>query len=261
MPPGRLSCNLYYNGASMALVQADLNAATQTPYENGMITYEGYQYEGNAIPFVYEPVAAFIAMEGYNKQDVDGGYGIPTSAEYPAGQYGVVFSDISIDELNVGYPTIAWSPGTLSNFNGENTLDISDNTQGQGQVQINFQGLSKPAVPLINDTSFVGFQGTGTELCAITGTPGSTVSVKVAATYSFDLPLGLRREVAYTSTFALSTPGITFSGGSSSISVTNSTTTQTFVMPASGYVVGTLAVTGGGQTEPFVKENYVSVSY
>lgn len=237
------------------------NPATQTPYENGMITYQGYEYEGNAIPSVPEPVAAFITMEGYNGQGYDGGFGIPSATEYPAGQYGVVFHNILLDQINTGFPTMTWSPGTLSDFNGENTLDVSDNTQGQGQIQINFQGLSKPAIPLINDTSFVGFQGTGTQLCAITGTPGATVNVTVVATASPGFPPQLRHETAYTSTFTANTPGIVFSGGSSIISVTNSTTTQSFVMPASGYIVGTLVVTGGGTSEALVRVNYVSVSY
>lgn len=207
-----------------------------TGYTNTLAISEGDVDNGAAIPSVPVQFAAFETLEVYHTVNGVTSYGIGQSSDYPANTYNVVMNNITLSRVN-GYPTSAgrnpfplldWIPGTLTANVGENTNILNGDDEGQGQVALNFH-----SAPAINGTSVISLNQTNIP-CVITGYPGYAVSVKL----SIDPVHG----GSATGTFTITTPGVLFSEGSASISVTNSDIIQTFIMPASGSITGNASI-------------------
>jgi hypothetical protein len=225
-----------------------------TGYNNALNLSEGDVDNGVTIGAVPVQIGAFETLEVY--QDVNGvsSYGIGQASNYPANTERVIMNNISLS-LTTGYPSIGlpkdpvnmvnWATGTLKNTVGETTTVLNSNDAGQGQVALNFH-----PVPTINGATGIeiGFSQNSVP-CVISAYPGTTVTV--------DLNVIARLGGSGTETFAITTPGVTFSGGNTSFTSTNSNVSQTFIMPASGTIngSGTLTILSNGSVTGAISVN------
>lgn len=193
---------------------------------------EGFSYSdeenhGNAvtIPAIQPLNWAFEALEA------PAAHQVVQVADYPS-QWGVAMRNISVSTgapgQNNPVANLLWgtlSPGATL---GENTVDVSDNTAGAGQVNIVF---SNPALGArIGGATSVSFGIGGNTYVAdmITAVPGTTVTVSVTA--------GGKFPIVSTQNFTINTPGVVLSNGATNINVTSGTKSASFVMPATGYI-------------------------
>jgi hypothetical protein len=210
-----------------------------TGYPNLLDIDEDDSYpSGSVASAVSLQTEGVITLETYHND----AYSVAQASDYPAGQN---FIDIN----NIG-TSLGGSPSSASwivyNNNTpfqESTQVILDNTvlygfpPGNtrtipGDVRIYFH-----AVPLVNNSTVnLGFTPSSPATATITGYPGGLVYVLLfasatATTYA-------------TSTFTLSTPGVTFTDGTTNLSVTRSNSVGTsqviksFYMPPGGSITG-----------------------
>lgn len=232
-----------------------------TGYDNAMIVVEGDTIASTPAPGVPGLVTAFTTLEAYTNR---GGKLLPSiysPSDLPAGVSTLAMKDISLSLTN-GYPYyyyspgapilpykvygVHWTPGQNVQANFDNYIRVSalvvdSSVEGQGQVNLYFQrpqiNLGEQPLPL-NSTY-------PKDTCYIEAMPGSTVTVQLTITGG-----GTSQSGIGTGTCTILSPGVTFSGGGTSISATNEGVSQkvvkqTLTIPASGIVAAVATYTGG----------------
>jgi len=225
-----------------------------TGYSNALDIAEGDFYStGSTAPHIDEQTAATITLETYQP----GGYSVTQPSDYPAGQNFVDFTNIGAS-LGGSPASSSWIVDNNNTPFGESTVVIIDNTILPsfpptnppriipGQIRIYFH----PA-PLIDNTSRIGLSTSGPTASTITGYPGGQVFVTIEASAT-------ARSTSITTT-TITTPGVTFTDGTTSYSVTRSNrvgtsgVTKSFIMPSGGSITVSSTYSSNNPSGPFLQ--------
>lgn len=229
------------------------------PYDNALTIIEGNNGTGTTLPFIPEQVLAFEALEAYTLgNDGTYTYGVTQPSDYPANQSYVSFYNpvIAVNGATAGQ---SWTPQSYDTQWGESTLIGGPAPFGVvGATGITNYLYWHPA-PTIANSATVRLTNTSTAY-TISGTPGAPVTIGLTA-YTLR-PGGIKGDqVVGTTTdyLTMSTSGITFNNGSTSISESNGIAYYSFVMPASGTVTVTGYFTPEAAEPPLIQEVSVAV--
>lgn len=207
---------------------------------------------GLKIPFVNQAVYAYEVLESNNLEFLDNGLGVYQLTNYPP-QYAIRLDGINMTTGSSPAP-ISWTTviNPQARFS-EHTVIASNNSHNDGEVDLWFQSPI-PFAPTINGTSSIQLYTfeEGTNGWYINALPGHTVNVILSA--SATGPRGIPG--SQTETLNITTPGVTFSNGSTTLTVSNGTISQTIVMPANVSVVsGTASGSGSGIPKASISVN------
>ncbi len=202
--------------------------------------------DGFVIPFVYPQNTAYVALETWTTS-ASSGYnpGITKAADYPAGQS---YVDMYNMVVNVGGTpqSEGWTAENINTPYGENTQTTPgyiNSTNGGSVVYLYWH----PA-PTIDGLSNINLTTTNTSY-TVSGYPGNSVNIMIEGG---DIKIrGGGGEIGTTtSTMTITTPGMTFSNGSTTVSATNGIKYVSTTMPASGSftVNASYTTTGSGGT-------------
>ncbi|HET6254432.1 MAG TPA: hypothetical protein VFE32_10175 [Puia sp.] len=230
-----------YNGGSYNYTSSFINPATGIAYNNVFYAIQGQEYENEGVPAIPAQVFTVETLEAYHGLLA----GVTAPSDYPAGQNYLAMSDIWATDGVPGGSTSgqipSWTEVNNNTPNGENvdiTPPINNSTNGGGEVYIYWH-----PIPTINNTTLQKLTTTHVSytISAYTGTP-----VNVVLT-GFDELLG-KINGTTTTTLTITTPGVTFTNGSTTVSATNGTSYYSIAMPPSGSitVTGYYTTTGHG---------------
>jgi hypothetical protein len=223
----------YTSGEGYEYQSAFFNPSTGALFDNYFLITEGAtppngQQINISIP---QMQYAFETLEAYHTVSGVVEYGVAHAADYPAGQNYIQMDDIVID-YGSQVSTTGWVADNDKNaIFGESTTvtpPVNNSTNGGAAVFIYWH----PA-PTIDGASLARFTTTSTAY-TINAYPGTLVNILLTG---YARRPGLNGVYGTTtSTLTITTSGVTFTGGSTSVSATNSSITYTLTMPASGSV-------------------------
>jgi hypothetical protein len=223
-----------------------------TGYSNALDIAEGDTYNtGYTANAISEQTVATVTLETYRS---NGFPGMPSPSDYPAGQNFVDFANIGTS-LGGSAASSAWSVDNNNPAFGESTQVLlsptilasfppNPPTIIPGQIRIYYH----PA-PLIDNTSRIGLSTSAPTTSTITGYPGGQVYVTIEASAT--------ARSTSTTTTTITTPGITFTDGTTSYSVTRSNrvgtsgSTKSFIMPSSGSITVSSTYSSTNPSGPF----------
>jgi hypothetical protein len=226
-------------------------------YSNSLPISEGdVSNNGASIPAVPGQLWAVETLETYNNEGVNDGYNVVQATDYPAG---LNYIEMNTIEVTVGGTVQSFSWNTYpitSGVDGEHTVQVvedaytSFNTVQYGDLRIYWHPGPTVGGEASNEGySTYAFSNTTAESTTITGFPGSTVNV--------DLIARVVGRGTNTAVFTITTPGVTFTDGATTASVTVQGTRvgglptsgnliKGMVMPTSGSVTLSDYITNGG---------------
>jgi len=223
-----------------------------TGYSNALDIAEGDIYNtGSTSPAIDQQTVATITLETYQS---NGSPSVPQASDYPAGQNFIDFTNIGAT-LGGSPASSSWIVDNNNPVFGESTVVLIDNSylpsfpprpprNIPGQIRIYYH----PA-PLIDNTSRIGLSTSGPTVSTITGYPGGQVYVMLEATAT--------PTTTSTSTTTITTPGVTFTDGTTTFSITRSNSGGTgqvirsFIMPSSGSILVTSSYVSNNPAGPF----------
>lgn len=210
-------------------------------YSNPLTISEGDESNGSTMPSLPFQALADETLEAYGP----GGYGVVQASDYPAGQNYINMNQIAIYENGV-FTDAIWNAFTGNTEFGESTMIWSQDgfVPGKGNVEGDVFLYYHP-IPRINGLTNVEMNAPNTPYSySIEGYPGGAVTITVTAGgNSGHVPF---HSISVTGTVTISTPGVTFTNGSTSVSATSASAAATFIMPASGSIT-----VSGGLTTPY----------
>jgi hypothetical protein len=194
--------------------------------DEGLYSPQGSTSQMPALPF---QALADVTLETYGP----GGDGVPYATDYPAGQNYVSMNQIAV-YLNGTFTAADWSPLSGNTEYGETAQVYGEDSRGDGNA-LNYGNvfLYFHPIPLINSVRFQSLTTTSLSY-TITGYPGGLVTTALTGASSIKIGHGTA-----TAWLTITTPGVTFTNGSTTVSSTNATTDYSFYMPASGSITVT----------------------
>jgi hypothetical protein len=223
------------SAASFNYTSTFYNLSNNSIYDNTLTIIEGdVPPQGNTIPVVPVPLSVvFETMEAYNSEGVNGGYGVVQASDYPAGQNYLNLYDILINVGGTKFSNPTWTVVNNNTPFGE-TIELNpvlnSSTNGGTAMSLYWHPVT------MNGATTTRLTTTSTAY-TLTGYPGTLVNLVLEG--NSILYYGSKTYNPYgttTSTLTVTTPGVTFTGGSTTVSSTNSANTYSLTMPSSGSV-------------------------
>ncbi|HTJ13060.1 MAG TPA: hypothetical protein VL547_13590, partial [Dinghuibacter sp.] len=202
---------------------------------------EDYDVNGPTTPYIDQLVYAVEGLSAFPKSLSSAD--VTSQSDYPAG-YAMRMFDIDL-QTGSSPAVMSWTPSYngLNALWGEHATVVSNNTTGLGEVDLWY--TVQPNSPLINaGGNFSTVAPTTGTPWLITGVGGHTVTVTLSSK-SIGSPQTRPRTTAIVT---LTTPGATFSDGSTSMSVTEGDVAKTVVLPGNSQLSGTVSSSKSSNT-------------
>lgn len=229
-PGEQIQASIIYNGDRT--LNGYYGNSYTCQFTAGGITDSMVIEHGDGLPAINQEVWTYEVLEADK---------LISAADYPT-DYAVRMGNIGLETGSTN-PNFLWTTATSTLTTTEHAVVANNANLAPGGItspgEVDLWFHPAPSTPLINGVSSILFDNTynWTTAWYITATPGA--NVQVAMTMQTEdinprLPAG-----ATTGSMTFTTPGVTFSDGTTSISATQATVTKTFIMPSSGIIYGT----------------------